>query len=89
MAGKTVMFKVYILKSGIKQKFYIGSTDNLEKRLNSHNKGKVKSTKVYKPWKVIYTETFEKRNNAYKRERQIKSYKGGQAFKKLISNPSS
>ncbi len=51
-----------------------------------HNLGKVKSTKFYKPWKVIYTETFNTKPEAYKREQQIKSYKSGEAFKKLIEN---
>ena len=57
---------------------------NLGKRLDYHNKGKVKSTKAYRPWKIIYVEEFENKREAYGREMQIKSYKGGNAFKKLI-----
>jgi len=34
---------------------------------------------------VIYTETFPSKSEAYKREVQIKSYKSGEAFKKLIN----
>ena len=86
MAGKIAMYKIYILKSKIKNHFYVGHTNNLEKRLNSHNRGRVKSTKSCKPWKIIYTENFGNKHDAFKREKQIKSYKGGEAFKKLINN---
>lgn len=78
------MFQVYILESQIKSRHYIGHTNNLENRLCCHNAGKVRSTKVYRPWKVVYTEECDTKNDAYKREQQIKSYKGGEAFKRLI-----
>jgi putative endonuclease len=79
------MHKVYILKSLIKDRYYIGHSGNLEKRLIRHNKGLVKSTKAFKPWKIVYIEDKENKNEAYKRELQIKSYKRGEAFKKLIN----
>ena len=80
------MFYIYILKSSISKKHYIGPTNDLERRLFEHNSGKVKSTKAYKPWEMIYTKLFYTRNEAFKREKQIKSYKGGEAFKKLLLN---
>jgi len=78
------MFKVYILKSSIKERYYIGCTSELDARLRLHNAGKVSSTKAYKSWTVTYFEKFRNRRDAFSRERQIKSYKGGVAFKKLI-----
>jgi putative endonuclease len=78
------MYFVYILKSQTYQRYYIGSTENKEKRLSNHNAGKVKSTKSYKPWEIIRIEKYDTKTEALKRERQIKSYKGGNAFKKLI-----
>ena len=80
------MHKVYILFSEVSNKYYIGHTENLTIRLDKHNKGRVKSTKSGKPWKVSYIEEFSSKQEAYKRELQIKSYKRGEAFKKLISN---
>jgi len=79
------MYKAYILYSEQFDRYYIGHTDNLENRLNRHNKGYVKSTKPYRPWKVVHTEEFETKQEAYKREFQIKSYKKGAAFKKLVT----
>lgn len=45
---------------------------------------KVRSTKAYSPWDIVYVEEFASKLGAYKRELKIKSYKGGEAFKKLI-----
>jgi len=78
------MYDTYIIYSKNYDRYYIGSAENAEIRLVRHNKCKVKSTKAYAPWELIYKERFATRAEAYKREKQIKSYKGGMAFKKLI-----
>jgi len=65
-------YRVYILKSCFKERYYIGCTSNLEKRINEHNKGKTKSTKPYLPWEIIYSESFFDKNEAYKREWYLK-----------------
>ena len=78
------MYFVYILKSLIVLRYYIGSSENVARRLSDHNSGKVKSTKAYKPWEIVYLERFDIKSYALKREKQIKSYKSGNAFKKLL-----
>ena len=78
------MFVIYILHSLKYDRYYIGHTKNIKSRLAEHNRGKVSSTKAYAPWEVIYTEDFETKSDAFQREMQIKSYKSGNAFKKLI-----
>jgi putative endonuclease len=40
--------------------------------------------KLFRPWVIVYKESFETKTEARKRENQIKRYKGGQAFKKLL-----
>jgi putative endonuclease len=75
---------VYILQSLKDLKYYIGETANVESRLRFHNAGLQRSTRSRIPFKVIYTETFPERNSALKREREIKSWKGGNKFKELI-----
>jgi len=77
-------YYAYILRSRINGRHYIGSTENVKHRLLIHNSGQVKATKAYRPWEVIYEEESLTRNEAYKRELQIKKYKGGEAFKKLF-----
>jgi len=80
------MHYVYILQSTTKKKYYVGHTQNVQVRLDRHNKGYVRSTKGGIPWKVVYTENFETKAQASRREMQIKSYKGGNAFHTLLSN---
>ncbi len=79
------MYFTYILYSQSKSRYYIGSCANISQRLARHNQGFVRSSKYGIPWKVIYFEDFKTRQEAFKRERQIKSYKGGEAFKKLVN----
>lgn len=79
------MVYLYILKNS-KGKYYIGITKlNLEMRLKRHNKGDVFSTKFGRPWEIIHIENFFTFEEARRREKQIKSWKGGNAFKKLFS----
>ncbi len=78
------MYQVYILQSEVTEKYYTGHSHNLGERLLAHNAGKVRSTKAYRPWKAVYTESYETKQEAYKREFQIKSYKGGEAFRRLV-----
>ena len=79
------MWYVYILKSKKDNKYYIGCTSDLDKRLVRHNKGGNKSTKNRKPLELIHRELYDDKHQALARERKIKSYKGGDEFKRLIS----
>ena len=64
---------VYILKSLKNGDIYIGSTIEIDKRVKLHNQGVVKSTKGYKPWKLLEYEEFRTRSEAVRRERFLKS----------------
>lgn len=77
------MYTTYILKSLKFDKHYYGHTVNMTNRLKRHNQGKVKSTKAYLPWEVIYTEEFETKSEAYKREMFFKSIDGYQFLKSI------
>lgn len=72
----TMSFYVYLLKSLKDSKYYIGQTDNIEKRLKEHNSGKVKSTKDRKPFKLIGYETYKDRDRARYREYKLKRHSG-------------
>ena len=78
------MFTVYILQSKKNNKYYIGYTTDIQNRLRQHNSGSNKSTKSGIPWKLVKQENFKTKREAWLRERQIKRYKGGEAFKNLI-----
>jgi putative endonuclease len=75
---------VYILQSSSDKKTYIGSTDNLERRLKQHNSGKVKSTKHRIPFNVLFTEEFFTLSEARKREMWWKSGSGRRKLKEIF-----
>ena len=77
------MYVVYILQN-LKHQYYTGYTGDLEKRLRKHNSGGSQFTRHKGPWRLVYKELFDTKQKAYKRERQVKSYKGGEAFKRLL-----
>jgi putative endonuclease len=80
------MYFTYILQSQKNGKYYIGHTADIAKRLESHNRGSNYSTKPGRPWKLVYNEEFSDKKSAMKREKIIKSYKGGDSFKSLLNN---
>ena len=80
------MWHVYILRSLKDGKFYIGCTSNLEKRIDRHNNGGNISTSRRRPLELVHSEIYTTKSEALARERLIKNYKGGDAFKKLIRN---
>ena len=79
------MFTVYILYSYNYDKIYIGYTSDIEQRLLSHNVFAKKGWTVkFRPWTLIYTETFEDKKSAMLREKQLKTAQGREfAWKKV------
>lgn len=80
------MFYTYILKSEKNKSFYIGSCEDMHRRLLQHNMGAVKSTKRFIPWIVIYFEQFDLLKEAKQREIQIKSWKKRSAIESIIKH---
>ncbi|KPJ54638.1 hypothetical protein AMJ47_04045 [Parcubacteria bacterium DG_72] len=66
------MFFTYILKSVKDNKLYIGYTSDLRKRLKEHNSGLVKSTRPRKPLILVYYEAYASKQDAVKREHNLK-----------------
>ncbi len=70
------MYVVYVLESLKDNKYYIGQTSDLNRRIQEHNQGRVRWTKAHRPWKVLYCEEFENRTEAIRREQFLKSRAG-------------
>ncbi|MCB9206968.1 MAG: GIY-YIG nuclease family protein [Ignavibacteriales bacterium] len=79
-----MFYTLYILKSLVADRFYVGHTNNLLRRIDEHNSGQTKSTKPYKPWEVVFTIEITSKSEAYNIERFIKSKKSKIFIKKLI-----
>ena len=80
------MWFVYITYSNKIDRYYVGYTDDLEWRLERHNGGCGKYTKRGVPWKLVYTESFQSKSEAIKREREIKRKKSRKYIEGLISH---
>jgi putative endonuclease len=78
------MHYVYVLRSLKDSKFYIGYTENLERRLNEHNDGKVTSTKHRSPFELVYYEACKNQKDALRRERYLKTTYGKRYIKNRI-----
>ncbi|MFN8252705.1 MAG: GIY-YIG nuclease family protein [Ferruginibacter sp.] len=76
---------VYVIRSLKDGRYYTGETSDVVARLAFHNEGKQRSTKSRIPFELILYESYTSRVEALQREKQIKSWKGGLAFKKLVS----
>ena len=79
-------FFTYVIQSEIDGRLYKGQTEDLETRIVQHNSGNTKSTKGYLPWKIVYFEKFETREEALNREKYFKSGSGREYLKDRISN---
>jgi putative endonuclease len=66
---------LYIIQSKKDFSFYIGITNNLQKRLKEHNQGLSPATRFKKPWILIYCEWYRSERDALRRERRLKRYK--------------
>jgi putative endonuclease len=76
------MYLVYVLESETFNRVYIGMTNDLQRRIKEHNIGKTKSTRFYKPWKIVFVESFPGRKEAREREKYLKSGIGREFIKK-------
>ncbi len=76
----------YILFSQSADKYYIGhTTDHIEERLRKHLTNHDGFTGKFKDWKVVLTESYDSKENAYKREREVKHWKSRKRIEKLIA----
>ncbi len=79
------MYYVYILHSEKLEKKYIGSTADLKLRMKEHNFGKSKFSSRGIPWKIIYYEAFLDKKDALREEKFLKTGKGRERLKFLLT----
>ena len=68
---------VYLLRSiPHPDRRYIGSTDNLRRRLDQHNAGKSIHTAKFRPWRLVTSVAFRDDDRALAFEKYLKSGSG-------------
>jgi putative endonuclease len=80
------MYYTYVLKSKKDNLLYIGYSEDLRKRIETHQKGKATATKYRRPIDLIYYEAYLNKIDAKKREIFLKSGSGHKFLKKQLEN---
>ena len=78
------MYYVYFLKSFVNGDLYVGSCENVDVRFKRHNSGSVKSTKAYRPWKMLGFEEYNTRADAMAKEKFYKRSSAEESFKRKV-----
>ncbi len=79
------MFYLYILLCD-KAFFYVGITNDLDRRYEKHENGYVKATKHRRPLRLIHFETFLDRKDAKRREQYLKGGNGKKDLEIMLKN---
>ena len=76
-------YYVYVLRNAQGQ-LYIGSTDNLDRRIQQHQQGEARWTRNRGPWTLVSSEIFPTRTDAMRRERQLKRGRANQQLRERL-----
>ena len=79
-------YSVYIIYSSRLDKYYVGYSEDLGLRLTQHNEGISTFTAKANDWELKYSESFNSREEAHKRELEIKRKKSPKYIEWLISS---
>ncbi len=77
-------YYVNVLHNSSKNFIYIGYSENLKQRFESHNNGENKSTKHYTPLELIHYEGYKNMADAKRRELYLKSNKGKTTLRTML-----
>ncbi len=80
------MWIIYVIQNNVSNEIYIGITNNLKRRLATHNaKGKKFTTRKQGEWILIYAEAYRLKSDALLREKRLKIHGSGkiELFKRL------
>ena len=81
------MHYTYVLLSEADGRFYMGATRDLKQRFPEHGAGRVESTAYRRPLRLVYYEACMSPDDAFRRERDLKSGRGGRYLRqRLISS---
>lgn len=81
---RCVEYYVYIIYSHLKNRYYTGYSSDPAERLIEHNLGATPSTRPGRPWVLVYTEAFDDKTAAIRREYEIKKMKSRRYIEGLI-----
>ena len=75
---------VYVLRSAKDHDFYVGSTNNLKRRVQQHQRGENISTAKRLLVELIYFEGHHSKDDALRREKYFKTTKGRITLRQML-----
>ena len=69
------MVWVYILQSEKTERYYVGCSNDVDKRLKEHNFGKTISLRSHRPMKLVFKKLFSSLLDARRMEKKLKKCK--------------
>ena len=79
-------YYIYLLESLTDGIWYVGLSENPDKRLKQHNQGKSKFTKGHLPWRLLYKEKIGNLKEARIKEKYYKTAAGKRRLKRLLDS---
>ncbi|PKD44850.1 GIY-YIG nuclease family protein [Rhodohalobacter barkolensis] len=80
-------YYLYILQSKVKETYYVGMSNDPDRRLHFHNTDNRKAhTSRYRPWKIAYSHPLESKKEAIAAESKVKSWKSKKMIRLLIED---
>ena len=83
-AGGSSMSYVYILQSEKNGRYYIGSTNDLQRRVSEHNSGQTASLLHLRPMKVVFYKEYDNMVEARRIERKLKRFKSRRIIERIV-----
>ena len=78
-------YYLYILQSEVKESYYVGMSNNPDRRLHFHNTDDRKAhTSRYLPCKIVYSNAFNTKEEALSAEQKVKSWKSKKMIRFLV-----
>ena len=74
---------VYILQSRVDGSFYVGYSNDVDRRLAEHNAGLSSYTSRKMPWEIFHVEEYDSKSDAIRRERFLKRQRNCEFFLRL------
>ena len=79
------MYYVYVLVSESRNYIYGGITDNLDRRIHTHNAGHNMTTKGYRMFRILLTDAYPSWIEARGREKYLKSGVGKEFLRNVLN----
>jgi putative endonuclease len=77
------MYYVYVISSQTKNYIYVGLTDNVKRRIKEHNDGHNKTTKPYRPFKLLLIEKFDTRFGSKEKRKIFEEWNWQRVFESI------